>query len=312
MKRDFYLSDMRFVFYVFSKHRNLTKCAQELRVHPSTVSKAIDDCEALLKIKLVTKTGRFLVLTRHGEVFAKRIEEIIDNLRDFEENLSISATAVQSIIVSAHSSIMKSWLKSCLLPLIECYPQLRFTLRDQNDVRDSKIGRGHIYVGFGRHWMEHDSITLRHVGDVDIAVYAPVGGALDPNESYELEFALKSGCALQHTDRYLFVEDFNGSRYNIAEFKPYSKFESPSLDYLVEGAIRAKSVFIAAPSIVEASPASHDVFEVKLTSSLKPVSIDLLFHQTDKINVDFQNVIESICRSGRAYYLGLHQKANKI
>jgi len=302
MHRQFYLSDMRFIFYVFSTHLSLSRTATELRIHPSTVSRAIEDCERLLGVSLVRKSGKIFTLTDFGRIFADKIKSVVEDLKAFEDALPTLPVPTKEIKIGVHGSLMSSWVRACVLDLIETRPDMRFTFQDQFDIRDAEISPGRLYVGFGREIIQSDHIALRHVADIEIALFCSEGGPVDPEHIYTLDEAMKLGCALPAVNRRILVETENGEIHDLVHFAPYCRVESPSHADLIQAALRAKCVFVSSPMVVAQELIDGALFKVPLASGLKAASIDIFFHEKDKKDADVRQVIDTLFRDGRARY----------
>jgi len=302
MKRRFYLSDIRFIFFIFSKYLNLTRAASELRVHPSTVSRAIDECETLLKVQLVRRVGKHIQLTDVGSVFADKVEKIVNELLNFEENLSKIPIPIKEIRVCAHGSAMRQWVRDAVLDLFEKKTNIRLSLHDQYDIRDRKLVPGMIYVGFGRHWMDDENVVAEQIAPLKIALYCPQGGPVSQNETYDLADALSLGCALPYTDRRLWVRTADGTNHNLTDFVHYCRLESPSFDHLVDSAIRAKISFLAPPECLEGQLQNNIVYEVKLKSEIDPITIDIFYHKYDAGDEDIFGLVRHLVSRGNDFY----------
>lgn len=78
------IDDLRF-FRVVAASQTLTAAARELECSLPVVSKRLSALERRLDARLVHRGTRRLTLTSEGELFAARLEEILDRVRELED-----------------------------------------------------------------------------------------------------------------------------------------------------------------------------------------------------------------------------------
>ncbi len=86
-------------FEAAGRHRNFSKAAQELNVTPGAVSRQIKLLEDFLGLSLFVRTPTEVVLTRHGALY----------LRSMQEALSIVDNGTQEIIVQTNKEPLRIW-----------------------------------------------------------------------------------------------------------------------------------------------------------------------------------------------------------
>jgi DNA-binding transcriptional LysR family regulator len=92
------IDDLRF-FQVVASSETLTAAARELQCSLPVVSKRLSALERRLDARLVHRGTRRLVLTSEGELFAARLETILDQVRELEDLVAPRAGDLRGAIV---------------------------------------------------------------------------------------------------------------------------------------------------------------------------------------------------------------------
>ncbi|WP_410641751.1 LysR family transcriptional regulator [Amycolatopsis sp. lyj-346] len=95
------IDDLRF-FHVVASSETLTAAARELQCSLPVVSKRLGALERRLDARLVHRGTRRLTLTSEGELFAARLEKILDEVRELEDLVTHRSGELRgSIVVQA-------------------------------------------------------------------------------------------------------------------------------------------------------------------------------------------------------------------
>src|SRR5687768_6301929 len=78
-------SDLRLpdllTYLAVCRHGSVTGAARDLRVTPSSVSKAVTRLERQLRRSLLARTSRGVVVSEEGEKIVPQLEEIVERIR---------------------------------------------------------------------------------------------------------------------------------------------------------------------------------------------------------------------------------------
>jgi DNA-binding transcriptional LysR family regulator len=112
-------------FVSSAKHASFTDAAEELRMTPSGVAKAVTRLEARVGLKLLHRTTRRLTLTSEGEAYLTTCREIIHQLDDLEMGLSPKDTAPQGRVrIELPAAFGRRHILPSLLAMANEYPRL--------------------------------------------------------------------------------------------------------------------------------------------------------------------------------------------
>ncbi|MHC3472580.1 LysR family transcriptional regulator [Streptomyces sp. 7R007] len=92
------IDDMQF-FHVVASSETLTAASRELGCSLPVVSKRLSALERRLDVRLVQRGARRLVLTSEGELYAARVEAILDQVRELEDSVTGSSGGLRGSIV---------------------------------------------------------------------------------------------------------------------------------------------------------------------------------------------------------------------
>ncbi|WP_086840097.1 LysR substrate-binding domain-containing protein [Amycolatopsis kentuckyensis] len=123
------IDDLRF-FQVVAASETLTAAARELQCSLPVVSKRLSALERRLDARLVHRGTRRLVLTSEGELFAARLETILDQVRELEDLVAPRAGDLRgSIVVQATLGLGRTHVAPLLAEFAEQHPQVAVELR---------------------------------------------------------------------------------------------------------------------------------------------------------------------------------------
>ena len=140
----------------------LSAAGRQLGLAPASVSRRINDLEAMLGVKLLQRTTRNLSLTEDGETYYERAREIIKSVE--EANLLITAGKTPSGIlrVSTASSLTRLHIAPAIAEFQAQYPNIRIVLRVSDQFVDL-VGEGiDVALRIGR--QESSSLIARKLG----------------------------------------------------------------------------------------------------------------------------------------------------
>jgi len=122
------------------RHRSLKKAAEELNVTPAAVSHQIQMLEELLGVRLFRRVHRGIELTASAEIFAPKLQEGFECLRQAVGRLREHRGA-DVLEVGAPPSFISNWLMPRLHRFVSAYPEV--DVRVSTRVRQfSQLPRG--------------------------------------------------------------------------------------------------------------------------------------------------------------------------
>ncbi|CAM5699808.1 LysR family transcriptional regulator [Streptomyces canus] len=92
------MDDLQF-FHVVASSETLTAASRELGCSLPVVSKRLSALERRLDVRLVQRGARRLVLTSEGELYAGRVEAILDQVRELEDSVTNPSGGLRGSIV---------------------------------------------------------------------------------------------------------------------------------------------------------------------------------------------------------------------
>ncbi len=116
-------------FVCAAKHGSFTTAAEELRMTPSGVAKAVTRLEARVGLKLFHRTTRRLTLTQEGEAYLSTCRGVISQLDDVEAGLSPKDTNPQGRVrIELPAAFGRRHILPSLLAMAVEYPRLDLTV----------------------------------------------------------------------------------------------------------------------------------------------------------------------------------------
>lgn len=137
-------------FLITSQHLSFTDAADELFISYSTLTKAIARLEDQLKVRLFTKDGHSLRLTKHGKIFSGYIYKAISEIHNgFDEIESITHHDYGEISISSVFTTSATYLPEKLSAFKKEYPQMTIYM-SQTSTKNilNNVISGNIDVGF--------------------------------------------------------------------------------------------------------------------------------------------------------------------
>ncbi|MEQ0564817.1 LysR family transcriptional regulator [Amycolatopsis sp. NEAU-NG30] len=123
------IDDLRF-FRVVAASETLTAAARELDCSLPVVSKRLGALERRLDVRLVHRGPRRITLTAEGELFAARLETILDDLRELEDQVTHRSGDLRgSLVVQATLGLGRAHVAPLLGEFTARHPRLAVRLR---------------------------------------------------------------------------------------------------------------------------------------------------------------------------------------
>ncbi|QCY11929.1 LysR family transcriptional regulator [Pseudomonas sp. MPC6] len=127
---------MRF-FVAVAQSGSFTAAAELLDTNTTNVSKAVSSLEARLQTRLINRTTRRLALTEAGMRYLQRCENILDEVREADEEAGTAQTLpVGRLKIHAMSAIGNHYVIDAIAQYREIYPSVMFDLTLTNRLPD--------------------------------------------------------------------------------------------------------------------------------------------------------------------------------
>ncbi|WP_237305039.1 LysR family transcriptional regulator [Streptomyces qaidamensis] len=123
------MDDLRF-FHVVASSETLTAASRELGCSLPVVSKRLSALEHRLDVRLVQRGARRLVLTSEGELYAARVEAILDQVRELEDTITDTAGGLRgSLVVEATLGLGRAHIAPLLGEFAAAHPELHVRMQ---------------------------------------------------------------------------------------------------------------------------------------------------------------------------------------
>jgi DNA-binding transcriptional LysR family regulator len=144
---------------------SFSEAARLLHMTPSTVSKLIARLEERLGVRLVERSTRRLSLTKEGQFYYERSQELLAGLDETEQQLAQGRSRPRGIVrVNTSVSFGVRALEPLLPGFWEVYPDIVIDLALSDEVVDLYLDRTDIAFRVGR--LQDSNLVARKVGDV--------------------------------------------------------------------------------------------------------------------------------------------------
>jgi DNA-binding transcriptional LysR family regulator len=111
--------------------------AQRLDVSVSAVSRQVGELEAHLGARLLNRTTRRLSLTEPGRAFHERVQQLLVDLEEAEDEIAAQAVVPRGTLrLTASISFGTRYLASAIADFARRHPQLRFDVELSDQTRD--------------------------------------------------------------------------------------------------------------------------------------------------------------------------------
>lgn len=123
------VDDLQF-FHVVASSETLTAASRELGCSLPVVSKRLSALERRLDVRLVQRGARRLVLTSEGELYAARVEAILDQVRELEDTITDRAAGLRgSLVVEATLGLGRAHIAPLLGEFAAAHPGLHVRMQ---------------------------------------------------------------------------------------------------------------------------------------------------------------------------------------
>jgi DNA-binding transcriptional LysR family regulator len=137
-------------FRVAGRLQHVTRAAQQLGTSQPALSRALARLEAELGIPLFERVGRSIRLTRHGEMFLKRVEGAFQQIEEGRLELADLATPGRGTVALGFlRSLGAKYVPEVVRRFGAVHPEVRFTFTPNNSQElEALLDRGHLDLAF--------------------------------------------------------------------------------------------------------------------------------------------------------------------
>lgn len=153
---------------------SFTKASETLHMSRASVTQLVQQLEARLRVKLLNRTTRKVNVTADGAAYYERSVRVLADLDDAETSLSSAAAEPRGRLrVDVPSPLARLILMPALPAFHKKYPEIQLDMGVSDRVVDV-IGENVDCVVRGGELRDR-SLKARHVGDLQLGVYAAPG-----------------------------------------------------------------------------------------------------------------------------------------
>ncbi|MGY5731732.1 LysR family transcriptional regulator [Vibrio chemaguriensis] len=125
------------IFVTSCRLLSLTKCALELNLPKSTVSKAITKLEQHFEAKLLERTTRKLVITEAGQMVLERAASLVEEFHSIGQDVQEMEQQIQGRLRIAAPPALDAYMaEHIFLPFLKQWPKVQIALEASNDFVD--------------------------------------------------------------------------------------------------------------------------------------------------------------------------------
>ncbi|WP_024697938.1 LysR family transcriptional regulator [Pseudomonas avellanae] len=153
---------------------SFTKAAGTLHMSKTSVTQLVQQLEARLRVRLLNRTTRKVNVTADGAVYYERVVRLLADMDDAETSLSSAASLPRGRLRVDVPSPLASMLLMPAMPAFHArYPDIQIDMGVSDRIVDL-IGENVDCVVRGGE-ISDQSLMARHVGDLQLGVYASPG-----------------------------------------------------------------------------------------------------------------------------------------
>ncbi|GAB2924258.1 transcriptional regulator GcvA [Paraburkholderia jirisanensis] len=139
-------------FEAVARQGTLTRAAEELHVTPTAVGRHIRNLEDSLNVRLFDREGGQLLLTTHGQSYARTLERAFGMMSEATDLLS-AASARTQVTLRAYTTLLVRWMIPRLPDFQRMHPEVELRLSTAFDAVDFERDHVDLGVRYGQgHW----------------------------------------------------------------------------------------------------------------------------------------------------------------
>jgi len=160
------LTEAMTAFVRASERGSFSAAARDLSVTQPHITRAVQQLEARLGVRLLNRTTRRLTLTDEGTEYLARCRSILDAIEDADHSVGARADTLRGKLrVFAPVSLGRAWIVPRLKEFLDRHPALQFHLTLDDRPRDLVEERLDVGIRVGP--LTEASLRVRKLGDVE-------------------------------------------------------------------------------------------------------------------------------------------------
>lgn len=148
--------------------------ARRMGISKSLCSKNVSDLEAMLGVRLLSRTTRSVTPSTAGSDYYRKVKTILTSLDEANEAIrSLSATPSGTLRLSAPTSYTMAILRPHMLRFMEEFPEVKLDAVLEDRVSDLSMEGLDAAIRIG--WLADSSLVARHLHDICVFIVATPG-----------------------------------------------------------------------------------------------------------------------------------------
>ena len=161
------------VFARVAQHASFSAAAETLGITPSAASKVITRLEERLGVRLLHRTTRRLSLTPEGEIYHRRVRDILASIDDAEVEVSRAQTPQGRLRVNSFVTFALQHLAPVLPDFVARYPKVEIELTVTDRIVDLLADSADVAIRTGT--IEDSSLVARKISHQERGIFASPG-----------------------------------------------------------------------------------------------------------------------------------------
>lgn len=265
------------IFKAVVDNGSFVKGAEAMNLSNSVTTRAVQDLETLLGVRLLHRTTRRLTLTAVGESVLKHAVGVLDSYDELAAISSMSSSApAGNIRISVPAIFGICRLGPVLADFVALYPRVKLELRTMDDDLDLIEDQIDLALTVGRKLPQ--SLIVRKISVVKLGLYA-APSYLTHHSQPENPCDLRQHDCLVHSSvgRSAEWQFKNATSGEITSILPQGSLRSNNAEMLVSAAIHGTGIVLLPDSFVEQAVCFGSLQRLLPTWQIEPLVVHLAY-----------------------------------
>lgn len=162
------------IFVRVVEARSFTAAAESLGISPGSASRAMNELEAHLRIRLLNRTTRRIALTAAGAEYLERCREILADIAKAEEDIAGSRVSPSGVLrIHSFASFGQHYVVPAVSEYRRRYPDVKIELRLSQDIPDLLDGSCDSSILAVSSLPDSDAVQVRLGSTFDVLCASP-------------------------------------------------------------------------------------------------------------------------------------------
>lgn len=279
------------IFFVVSKHKNISRAAEELYISQPAVSKSIKTLESSLGITLFTRNSKGVTLTNEGLILYKHIERAFNEISLGEDIINkLKNKEIGTINLGVSAILGKYYLLPKLDKFIKKFPKFKIHINNTHTEDELElIRRNKLELAIVSEPIHDDTIEfikLEKINDIFVASdkYLKKNSILNTNDLFNKgSFMLleNSNVTRKHIDNYF----YNNGLSIIPDI------EASNMDFLIECAEIGLGITSTPITFVEKSLKDKSLIQIPVVPSIPSRFIGVAYKKNSTLSLAAEELI---------------------